>query len=210
MIRAIITAHNPILRAGLREILHSVEDIQVVAETSSPDELRRLAAEADVILIAWAPAGRVDLHRFLTDGEANPAVLALTSEAADLEALIRLPVPAWGVLPQDAEAQEIIAAARALSQGLIVGSPQLLKPLTSRPNRLEGPPPEPLTEPLTERERQVLQHIAQGLANKQIAAALGISEHTVKFHLSSIYTKLGATNRTEALRLGTLQGIIVL
>jgi NarL family two-component system response regulator YdfI len=63
---------------------------------------------------------------------------------------------------------------------------------------------------LTEREGQVLQCIAQGLANKQIAVALGISEHTVKFHLSSIYSKLGATNRTEAVRLGTLQGIIVL
>jgi DNA-binding NarL/FixJ family response regulator len=121
-----------------------------------------------------------------------------------------LPARAWGILPQDADAPEIIAAIRALGEGLIVGSPLLLKPLTSRQSVLEVSQPEPLAEPLTERERQVLQRIAQGLANKQIAAALGISEHTVKFHLSSIYTKLGATNRTEAVRLGTLQGIIVL
>ena len=210
MIRVIITAPNPILRTGLREILHGAEDIAVVGETSSLDELTRLAAEADVIVIALASALRADGSHFLPDKEANPAILALTNEVADLAALIRLPVHTWGILPQDADAPEIISATRALSQGLIVGSPLLLKPLISRQAALEVSHPEPLAEPLTERERQVLQRIAQGLANKQIAAALGISEHTVKFHLSSIYAKLGATNRTEAVRLGTLQGIIVL
>jgi DNA-binding NarL/FixJ family response regulator len=210
VIRVIITAPNPILRAGLREILHGAEDITVVGESSGLDELRRLAAQADVIVIALASAARIDLGRILRDGDSNPAILALTDDAADLGALMRLPAPAWGILPQDADAQEIVAATRALSEGLIVGSPLLLKPLTSRPTGPGISQPEPLVEPLTERERQVLQRIAQGLANKQIATALGISEHTVKFHLSSIYAKLGATNRTEAVRLGTLQGIIVL
>ena len=210
MIRAIITAYNPILRAGLREILHGVEDITVAAETTSPDELMHLAAKADVILIALASAARIDLSHILADGDTNPAILLLTNDPDDLGALMRLPVPVWGILSQDADAQEIIAAIRALSQGLIVGSPLLLKPITTRSTVLGMGQPEPLAEPLTERERQVLQRIAQGLANKQIAVALGISEHTVKFHLSSIYAKLGATNRTEAVRLGTLQGIIVL
>jgi DNA-binding NarL/FixJ family response regulator len=210
LIRVIITAPNPILRTGLREILHDADEIAVVGETSSLDELTLLTAEADVIVIALASALRADVSRFLQDREANTAILALTNEAADLAALIRLPVRAWGILSHDADAAEIIAATRALSEGLIVGNPLLLKPLTSRQAALEVFQPEPLAEPLTERERQVLQHIAQGLANKQIAAALGISEHTVKFHLSSIYAKLGATNRTEAVRLGTLQGIIVL
>jgi DNA-binding NarL/FixJ family response regulator len=210
LIRVIITAPNPILRTGLREILHAAEDITVVREASNLDEGTRTAAEADVIVIALASAPRADLSRFLPDGEANPAVLVLTNDAADLAWLMRLPVRAWGVLPQDADAPEIIAATRALSEGLIAGSPRLLKPLMSRQNALGVSQPEPLAEPLTERERQVLQQIAQGLANKQIAAALGISEHTVKFHLSSIYAKLGATNRTEAVRLGTLQGLIVL
>jgi NarL family two-component system response regulator YdfI len=210
LIRTIVLAPNPILRAGLREILHGVEDITVAAETTSPDELTRLAAKADVILIALASAARVDLSHILADGDINPAILMLTNDPADLGALLRIPTAIWGILPQDADAQEIIAATRALSQGLIVGSPLLLKPITSRSTALGTGQPEPLAEPLTERERQVLQRIAQGLANKQIAAALGISEHTVKFHLSSIYAKLGATNRTEAVRLGILQGIIVL
>jgi len=63
---------------------------------------------------------------------------------------------------------------------------------------------------VTQREMDVLQLIARGLSNKQIALALKISEHTVKFHLSSLYAKLGATNRTEAVRIGTQQGLIVL
>jgi DNA-binding NarL/FixJ family response regulator len=210
LIRTVLLAPNPILRAGLREILHGAEDILVSAETVSPDELARLAGEADVILIALASPARIDLRHILTDGDTNPAILMLTNDPEDLAALLRSPIPAWGVLPQDADAQEIIAATRALSEGLIVGSPLLLKPITSRATVQGIPQPEPLAEPLTEREREVLQRIAQGLANKQIAVALGISEHTVKYHLSSIYTKLGATNRTEAVRLGTLQGIIVL
>jgi DNA-binding NarL/FixJ family response regulator len=215
MIRVAVAAPNPILRAGLREILQGAEDIAVVAESSGLDEISRPAAGAvatgaDVIVIALASAARIDISRIALNGEASPAILALTNEPADLGALMSLPAPAWGILPPDAEVQEIVAAIHALNEGLIVGNPRLLKPLTSRQNGLSFSPPEPLAEPLTDREREVLQRIAQGLANKQIAAALGISEHTVKFHLSSIYTKLGATNRTEAVRLGTLQGIIVL
>jgi len=76
-------------------------------------------------------------------------------------------------------------------------------------NRLP-PQPEILTEQFTPRESEVLQLVAQGLANKQIASVLEISEHTVKFHISSIYTKIGATNRTEAVRLGLQAGIISL
>jgi DNA-binding NarL/FixJ family response regulator len=69
---------------------------------------------------------------------------------------------------------------------------------------------DPEVEPLTEREIQVLQLLARGLANKQIAVSLEISEHTVKFHVSSIYAKLGVTNRTEAVRSGIQHGLIVL
>lgn len=96
---------------------------------------------------------------------------------------------------------------KALHQGLLVGDPALLQPfLPSTARRSDNVP----VEPLTEREGQVLQRLAQGLANKQIAAVLGISEHTVKFHVSAIYSKLGATSRTEAVRIGVRQGLIVL
>jgi DNA-binding NarL/FixJ family response regulator len=113
----------------------------------------------------------------------------------------------WGLLPLDCTAEELLAAVKALHQGLLVGDPVLLQPFLPNTKRSrEGAP----VEPLTEREAQVLQRLAQGLANKQIAAVLGISEHTVKFHVSAIYSKLGATSRTEAVRIGVRQGLIVL
>jgi DNA-binding NarL/FixJ family response regulator len=107
----------------------------------------------------------------------------------------------WGILPSDVSAEELTAAVHALSQGLIVGTSTLLF-------ESEGEPVAP--GPLTERELEVLGLLAKGLANKQIAVVLGISEHTVKFHVSSIYTKLNVTNRTEAVRAGLRGGWIAL
>jgi DNA-binding NarL/FixJ family response regulator len=117
---------------------------------------------------------------------------------------------AWGLLPLDSSVEELAAAVHAISQGMVVGAPALIEPLLeSRPPAL-GDEAVLLVEPLTDREIEVLQLLAQGLANKQIAAVLGISEHTVKFHVSGIYTRLGAASRTEAVRLGVRQGLIVL
>jgi DNA-binding NarL/FixJ family response regulator len=107
----------------------------------------------------------------------------------------------WGVLPTDASAEELTAAIHALSQGLIVGTSTLLFESESGPTS---------PGPLTERESEVLGLLSRGLANKQIAIMLGISEHTVKFHVSSIYQKLNVTNRTEAVRAGLRGGWIVL
>ena len=107
----------------------------------------------------------------------------------------------WGILPTDSSAEELNAAIHALSQGLIVGAPHLL--FEAESESIER-------GPLTERELEMLGLLAQGLANKQIAAELGISEHTVKFHVSSIYTKLDVTNRTEAVRAGLRGGWIAL
>jgi DNA-binding NarL/FixJ family response regulator len=105
------------------------------------------------------------------------------------------------VLPADASADELSAAVHALSQGLVVGTSALLFESESGPLS---------PGPLTDRESEVLGLLSRGLANKQIAATLGISEHTVKFHVSSIYTKLNVTNRTEAVREGLRGGWIAL
>ncbi len=107
----------------------------------------------------------------------------------------------WGILPTESSAEELTAAIHALSQGLIVGTSTLLFESEN----------EPLSHgPLTDRESEVLGLVAKGLANKQIAVALGISEHTVKFHVSSIYSKLNVTNRTEAVREGLRGGWVAL
>jgi DNA-binding NarL/FixJ family response regulator len=135
-------------------------------------------------------------------------VLLLTDDQSAAAQLMDLPV--WGVLSLDASPEELSAAVRALGEGLWTGSPALLQELLERqpvPMLEDG---DSIVDPLTAREREVLQLVAEGLANKQIALSLGISEHTVKFHLSSLYTKLGVTSRTEAIRSGARRGWVVL
>ncbi len=122
--------------------------------------------------------------------------------------LTSLPVRAWGLLPPDTGEEELLAAVFAVHEGLLAAAPALMQSLLGPATELSDA--EELVEELTEREGEVLQLLAQGMANKQIALRLGISEHTVKFHVSAIYGKLGVTNRTEAVRRGARLGLIVL
>ena len=140
--------------------------------------------------------------------EQTPALLLLTGNPDEAARLAGWPV--WGILPLDASAEEFSAVLHALAEGLWAGSPALVQALLER-QRLPMPEQaEQVVDPLTGRERQVLQLTAQGLANKQIAVSLEISENTVKFHLSSLYAKLGVTSRTEAVRAGARRGWVVL
>ena len=190
------------LRVGLREVLNGLPDVTVVAEAAHPDELP--ACEADVLVLV----GAIDPGSL----EKRTALLLLTDDPTDAQALLGLSlstgqVPAWGVLSLNASEDELAVALRALGEGLWVGAPALMSDLLSRkPAQLL----DEVGQPLTIRETEVLQLTAQGLANKQIALALGISEHTVKFHLSSLYAKLGVASRTEAVRAGARRGLVVL
>ena len=103
-----------------------------------------------------------------------------------------------------------MAGVLAAGEGLWVGAPGLVAELMRLPRGGESSSEDSLIEPLTAREKEVLQLMAQGLANKQIALSLSISEHTVKFHLSSLYAKLGISSRTEAVRRGIELGLISL
>ena len=203
MIRAGILATGMTLRIGLREVLRSLPDVEVAAEADRPQGLPPL----DVLVVASA-----DLLADLEEGP--PPVLLLTNEPEEAQRLTDFPV--WGILPLEATPEEISAALHALAEGLWTGSPALARGLlVPRSAAMLGRAPmidgaEEVVDPLTERERQVLQLAAEGLANKQIAAALLISENTVKFHLSSLYAKLGATSRTEAVRAGARRGWVVL
>ncbi len=211
MIRVAVAAQALALRAGLHALLSASESVEVVAEAASPFELGPLLPEIDVLVLAAPrPPGPGGPGRLVAE-EASPAVLLLSDEVKAAAELAGLRRP-WGILPLEASAEELLAAVAALHEGLIVISPPLGGEVIERLVGLgEG---EVITqapvEALTERERQVLQLLAQGLANKQIAASLNISEHTVKFHVSGIYAKLGATSRTEAVRLGVQQGLVVL
>jgi DNA-binding NarL/FixJ family response regulator len=117
----------------------------------------------------------------------------------------------WGALPVNATENELQFGIQALAEGLWVGSPALVSKILARsPAQDLDETEDNLVQPLTAREIEVLQLAAQGLANKQIAAHLGISEHTIKFHLSALYAKLGVASRTEAVRAGARRGLVVL
>jgi DNA-binding NarL/FixJ family response regulator len=215
VIKAAVAAAELALRMGLRSLLSEDAEIEVVAETGSLAAALRLPAGIDVLVAAdsaLAPPSALDAAPPpVSISGSLPAILILVGEEAEARRLVpALGAPAWGLLPLDCSAEELLAAVKALHQGLLAGSPALLEPLLSPAVRGEETLSAPPAEALTERETQVLQLLAQGLANKQIAAALGISEHTVKFHISAVYAKLGAGSRTEAVRLGVRQGLIVL
>lgn len=214
MIHVAVVAQALALRIGLRALLSDGELIEVVAEATSLDELETLLSDIDVLLLA-EPRSLEGLSDLELSGTL-PSILLLSDEARAAQDLAGISPHAWGVVPMEATAEELQAAVVALHEGLIVLSPLQLRRGAAL-NHLLGLPEgevqglaEHPIEPLTERELQVLQLLAQGLANKQIAAALSISEHTVKFHVSSIYAKLGAANRTEAVRLGVQQGLVIL
>ncbi|MGD8454950.1 MAG: response regulator transcription factor [Anaerolineales bacterium] len=204
----VILAPTLAVRTGLRTLLTADEHIDVTAEASDLSELETLPPETDILVALAEAAARPDLERMARQADPAPAVLLLSDETVAAQGLVGLPLRAWGLLPLDASEEELLASIYALYQGLMVGAPAFFQLLIGRaiPTASE----DFLVEELTEREMEVLDLLAEGLANKQIALELSISEHTVKFHVSSIYTKLGATNRTEAVRIGARLGLIVL
>lgn len=167
-------------------------------------------ADVDVVIIAdgevheaWPPK----------DQEAPAAVVVLSDDAGTVAALREMDLPGWAVLPPDATGDEIRAGGVLAAAGLVVLPAQVIGPTAG----IAPPPPdfgeddglEP-AESLTPREREVLERLAEGLSNREIAAALGISEHTAKFHVASVLGKLGAANRAEAVRQGLRRGLLAL
>lgn len=208
MIHVAMVAPVPALRAGLRALLSNDETIQIVTEAATLAEVTPLPKEVEVLILAWSSVAATDLEQAPRSVE-SCALLFLLEDPSQVAQLGVLSQQAWGALSWEASAEELQAAVHAVHQGLWVGSPEVFRPLLARGTGAEMGNSEALIEALTARESEVLQMLAQGLPNKQIALALNISEHTVKFHISSIYAKLGATNRAEAIRQGVRRGLIV-
>ena len=219
MTHVVVVASALAVRSGLRVLLSAGEAAEVIDEAATLSDALPLAQEAEVLIVVAEPFALPELTQQLLDIEPLPVLVLLAAEDAHaVQTLAALHPRTWGVLPLEASAEELLAAVGALREGLFVSPPSLIEPLAAsllqlarqEAQSIANSSAEATIEALTEREIQVLQLLAQGLANKQIAARLGISEHTVKFHVSAIYHKLGASNRTEAVRLGVRQGLIVL
>ena len=204
--RVLVAADSAVVRAGLESLIVQAPQL-ALAGSSSPNNLRERIRELqpDVVLMDWRPADDEALELLL---KAGPAVVLLADEQDPAMLASGLRAGLRALLPRHASAEEIVAAIEAVAGGLIVLHPEQIGSLQflERPRRsaVES------DATLTPREVEVLRMLAEGLANKNIAWRLGISEHTVKFHIASIFTKLNASSRAEAVAIGMRQGLILL
>lgn len=212
MIRVLIAAESEMVRRGLESILADAPSIEVVASLNNIADLGRSAQAAapDVVVVA-AESGVEEWLQELTPGlggaDAQPAIIIL---ASDPPAGFPLDLQRAGVaalLPLDATSGQVLASINSAAEGLIVLHPAMTGPEAEKfaPRSFDGAVPQ-----LTAREREILTMLAEGLGNKEIAWRLEISEHTVKFHVSSIFTKLDVSSRAEAVSLGFRLGLILI
>jgi two-component system, NarL family, response regulator YdfI len=212
VIRVFIVAASPLIRAGLQSMLADSR-VDIVGSAADLESIsgQLVDVEPDVVLVEAATDAQEELLNALEDAELAQEypviVLSEQPKTAWLSKALRAGVRA--VLPRDVAPEQLRAALEAAAAGLVVIHPSELDTVLSA---TVGPsaPLDELLEPLTRREREVLQMLAAGLANKEIAARLAISDHTVKFHVASILGKLGASTRTEAVSAGIRRGLVML
>jgi two-component system, NarL family, nitrate/nitrite response regulator NarL len=198
-LRVLIVGDDPLARGGVSALLAGREDVAIVGQ-AAPDALSPdSAAAADAIAWDAGPSGVAGGERIR---EASAPVVALVSAEADAAEALR--AGARGVLLRGASADALAAALVAASRGLAVLDGGLQDTL------VRAAPPLRTGERLTPREREVLGLLAEGLSNKAIAARLGISDHTAKFHVNAILGKLGAETRSEAIVLAARRGLVIL
>jgi len=205
MIRVLIADDHPVVRDGLAAMLGTQPDFDVVGMAATGREVvaQAQALRPDVVLLDLEMPELDGVEALRQLATRCPEVRALVFTAFDTDERIvgAVQAGARGYLLKGAPRDELFNAIRVVSQG---GS--LLQPIVASKliQRISQPP----ADPLTARELEVLKLLAQGKANKEIAAALHISERTVKFHVSAIFTRLGAGNRTEAVRFAMQRGLI--
>jgi DNA-binding NarL/FixJ family response regulator len=200
-IRVVIADDQPMMRAGFKAVLEATGDIEVVAEASNGEEAVRAATEhaPDVVLMDIRMPGMDGIEA--TRRLPRQRVLILTTFGLDQYIIEALRAGASGFLLKDAPTQEVVAAVRAVAGGDAVLSAAVTRQLLDQvARRLPAPVsrrPDELDR-LTEREQEVLRMLANGLSNAEIAAALVVSEATVKSHVSRLLGKLGLRDRVQA------------
>jgi two-component system, NarL family, response regulator YdfI len=212
VIRLFIVAASPLARGGLENLL-ATRGVSVVGRSASLGSLFEQIVEVDpdvVLVDASGHNSEALLDALLSSNVATETTVILLSDH---------PRPGWtaealragvrAILPSEVSPDQLAAALEAAMAGLVVVHPSEIAAVLPAASAALSPPAE-LAEPLTPREREVLEMLASGLVNKEIAAKLSISEHTVKFHVASILGKLGAATRTEAVSLGFRRGLVLL
>ena len=204
-ISLLLVDDHPVVRNGLRGMFESAPGFTVIAEAANGVEAVDLAAELDpdvVLMDLRMPGGSgLDAITELTRRGIRAKVLVLTTWDTDTDTLPAIEAGATGYLLKDAPQDELFNAVRQAAAGRTVLSPAVASRLVSA---VRSPAPSPLAA----RERQVLELVAKGTSNRDIARELFISEATVKTHLSHVFTKLGVADRAAAVAKGYEQGIL--
>lgn len=213
--RTLVIAVSARRRAALEKLLQSTTSIAVIGALPGVSGARGYLEhwQPDVVLIdveaAIEPAELDLVLEQCARAEDTIGVILLVDDLEHTSIVRLLRSGAGAILRRSSSQEQIAAAVQGLSEELVVLSPEVLHEVL-----LEGDVAtldlEPLVEALTPRELEVLRMTASGLGNREIAERLGISEHTIKFHISSILGKLGAASRTEAVAQGIKRGLVLL
>ncbi len=205
-LRILVVAEDSLARAGLAALIAGLPGCIVVGQSAGgeelPDDLELYQPEIIVWDLGLDPTLHLERLGELRVTDLPIMVLVPDSDTASAASAYGV----RGILPRNAEGRTLLAAIKSVAEGLTTLDSHFAGAILSA----RVPVPVPLAEPLTPRELEVLQLLALGIPNKAISSRMGISEHTVKFHVNSILSKLGAQSRTEAVSRGTRLGLIKL
>jgi len=205
----IVIAVSPVIRMGLSAMLDDNPKLNMVKSGSDIDSLSDeiIQLQPDVVLFDWNSS---DYESISQSQQFISATIIFLSELEDINLGAILNAGVKGILPQTSTESEIIAAVEAVASGLVVLHPEVIDNLQLQKQTNLQEKSDINSQTLTPREIEVLQMLTPGLSNKAIAQQLNISDHTVKFHVSSIFQKLNVSTRTEAVAVGVRSGLIML
>jgi DNA-binding NarL/FixJ family response regulator len=196
MIRVVLVDDHAVVRSGLAQLLSGTDDIEVVGQAAEGADaievVRRTRPDVVVMDLQMPGMDGVEATRRIVAEQVGGEVLVLTSYSDNARIVAALDAGAAGYLLKDADPEEVLDGVRAVSRGESPLHPRVARQILSARG---APPPE---VQLTPREAEVLELVRDGLANKQIARRLGISERTVKAHLTSVFQRIGVADRTQA------------
>lgn len=213
MIHVCLVDDQTLVRQGIKSLLELADDIEVIAEASDGEEGLEVIAQTqpDVVLLdlRMPKLDGLGLLRGLRDAENAPPTLILTTFDDDALVLEGLKLGAKGYLLKDVSLEQLVNAVHTLHEGKTLIQPAVTERILRGLSTLKSDYPSLETpDPLTEREREVLRLMAGGYTNRDIAEALGVSEGTVKNHVSSVLSKFGVKDRTRAVLKGLEQGLV--
>lgn len=211
VIQVMVAAASAVRRGILEAMVRENDSLHLVASAPGLAGLaeRVQALQPEVVLVDLAEPDPQFASMAASLERAGAAVVVLIDDPDATWTSRALRAEVRAILAREASRAEVHSAIHAARHGMVLLDPEIAKDLLTGSRRVVEPIQETVEE-LTPREIEVLRMMAEGLGNKEIAARLGISDHTVKFHISSILAKIGASTRTEAVTLGIRRGLILL